>query len=257
VFRHIKDYKILVCGGDGTVGWVLQCLDNVGQDSQCQSPPCAVVPLGTGNDLARVLRWGSGYAGGEDPLNLLKDVIEAEEVRLDRWTVVFTTYESSKPSEQLPGPTAAAASVAATPQSSVSTGSTSEDNSLIYVMNNYFGLGIDADLCLGFHNAREENPDRFTSRFHNKTVYAKLGLSRLGKKMVSRKSWKDLQTEIRLEVDGKVVNLPPVEGIIILNILRYGISSFPCSNIKFPDGTMYRSHPVSLSLIAQFLPLLL
>lgn len=204
VFRHIKDYKILVCGGDGTVGWVLQCLDNVGQDSQCSSPPCAVVPLGTGNDLARVLRWGSGYAGGEDPLNLLKDVIEGEEVRLDRWTVNFTSYDAAgKPPEQ-PGPGTQA------------TGSTSEDNSQIYVMNNYLGIGIDADLCLGFHNAREENPDRFTSRFHNKGIYVKMGL----RKMVSRKSWKDLQKEIRLEVDGRVISLPPVEGIIILNIQR-------------------------------------
>lgn len=42
-----------------------------------------------GNDLARVLRWGSGYTGAEDPLNLLRDVIDAEEIRLDRWTVVF------------------------------------------------------------------------------------------------------------------------------------------------------------------------
>lgn len=48
VFRHIQDYRILVCGGDGTIGWVLQCLDNVGQDSECSSPPCAIVPLGTG-----------------------------------------------------------------------------------------------------------------------------------------------------------------------------------------------------------------
>lgn len=44
----------------------------------------------------------------------------------------------------------------------------------------------------------------------------KMGL----RKMVSRKTWKDLHKEIDLEVDGKTVDLPPVEGIIILNILR-------------------------------------
>ena len=41
------------------------------------------------------------------------------------------------------------------------------------------------------------------------------------KKMVSRRNWSNMQKELRLEVDGKVVNLPPVEGLIILNILRY------------------------------------
>lgn len=51
VFRNIQNYKILVCGGDGTIGWVLQCLDNVGQDSQCSSPAVAIVPLGTGMKL--------------------------------------------------------------------------------------------------------------------------------------------------------------------------------------------------------------
>ena len=38
----------------------------------------------TGNDLARVLRWGPGYTGGEDPLNYLRDVIDAEDIKLDR-----------------------------------------------------------------------------------------------------------------------------------------------------------------------------
>lgn len=95
-------------------------------------------------------------------------------------------------------------------------GTQSEDNSQIFVMNNYFGIGIDADLCLDFHNAREENPNKFNSRLHNKGVYVKMGL----RKMVGRKMIKELHKELRLEVDGKVVDLPPVEGIIILNILR-------------------------------------
>lgn len=56
VFRNILFFKILVCGGDGSVGWALSCLDNVGQDAQCQSPPMAVIPLGTGHMIAIFLR---------------------------------------------------------------------------------------------------------------------------------------------------------------------------------------------------------
>jgi diacylglycerol kinase (ATP) len=41
------------------------------------------------------------------------------------------------------------------------------------------------------------------------------------RKMMGRKMCKEMHKEIRLEVDGKMVELPPVEGIIILNILRY------------------------------------
>ncbi|XP_057371949.1 diacylglycerol kinase theta-like [Daphnia carinata] len=216
VFRHVKDYRILVCGGDGTIGWVLQCLDNVGQDSECSSPPCAIVPLGTGNDLARVLRWGSGYTGGEDPLNLLRDVIEAEEIRLDRWTVVFHPSDE-KLFEDGKGGCGTGGVM------STSTAISNEDNTQIFVMNNYFGIGIDADLCLDFHNAREENPNKFNSRLHNKGVYVKMGI----RKMMGRKMCKDMHKEIRLEVDGKIVELPPVEGIIILNILSWGSGANP------------------------------
>lgn len=150
MFRKVEKYKILVCGGDGTIGWVLQCLDNVGQDSLCSNPPCAIVPLGTGNDLARVLRWGPGYTGAEDPLSILRDVIEAEDIRLDRWTVVFRPQE---------GPESDGADGVKKSQIQES-----EDNAQIFVMNNYFGIGLDADLCYAFHTEREHNPEKFNSR---------------------------------------------------------------------------------------------
>ncbi|XP_073816607.1 diacylglycerol kinase theta isoform X7 [Musca autumnalis] len=248
VFRHIPHYKILVCGGDGTVGWVLQCLDNVGQDSECSSPPCAILPLGTGNDLARVLCWGSGYTGDQDPLSYLREVIEAEDIRLDRWTVVF--HPEEKPEEQiLKVPTNTTGKKKKAHQAHLSQqtdqhhqepaitsseksgagddeceGTKNEDNTQIFVMNNYFGIGLDADLCLDFHNARMENPFKFNSRLHNKGVYVKMGLRKM---MGGRKCTKDLQKELHLEVDGKVVELPPCEGIIILNILSWGSGANP------------------------------
>ena len=50
-------------------------------------------------------------------------------------------------------------------------GSTSEDNTQIFVMNNYFGIGIEAELCLDFHNAREENPNKFNSRWNAMIIF--------------------------------------------------------------------------------------
>lgn len=60
-------------------------------------------------------------------------------------------------------------------------------------------------------------------RLHNKGVYVKQAI----RKMVNRSSWNNLNKALKLEVDGKPIALPHVEGIIILNILSWGSGANP------------------------------
>ncbi|CAH2315678.1 diacylglycerol kinase eta-like isoform X3 [Pelobates cultripes] len=91
LFQKFSTFRILVCGGDGSVGWVLSEIDNLGLHKQCQ---LGVLPLGTGNDLARVLGWGSLCDDDAQLLQILEKLERATTKMLDRWSIF--TYESPK-----------------------------------------------------------------------------------------------------------------------------------------------------------------
>lgn len=59
VFAQMPHFRVLVCGGDGTVGWVLAALEEMRHQLACPEPAVAILPLGTGG-AAMVRRRGLG-----------------------------------------------------------------------------------------------------------------------------------------------------------------------------------------------------
>ncbi|XP_014509415.1 diacylglycerol kinase 1 [Vigna radiata var. radiata] len=187
LFRKVSHFRVLVCGGDGTVGWVLNAID---KQNFVSPPPVAILPAGTGNDLARVLSWGGGMGPVEKQGGLstfLHQIEHAAVTVLDRWKVTISNPQGK---QQLQ-PTK--------------------------FMNNYLGIGCDAKVALDIHNLREENPEKFYNQFMNKVLYA-----REGAKSIMDRTFADLPWQIRVEVDGVEIEVPEdAEGVLVANIGSY------------------------------------
>nr|DAD31426.1 TPA_asm: hypothetical protein HUJ06_010277 [Nelumbo nucifera] len=186
LFRRVPHFRILVCGGDGTVGWVLDAID---KQHFVSPPPLAILPAGTGNDLARVLSWGGGLGSVERQGGLctvLRHIEHAAVTILDRWKIAMGDQQG----KQLQPPK---------------------------YMNNYLGIGCDAKVALDIHNLREENPEKFYNQFMNKVLYA-----REGAKSIMDRTFEDLPWQVRVEVDGVEVEVPEdAEGVLVANIGSY------------------------------------
>uniref|UniRef100_A0A674KAW0 Diacylglycerol kinase n=1 Tax=Terrapene triunguis TaxID=2587831 RepID=A0A674KAW0_9SAUR len=192
-------------GPRDAVGWMGLPDSNreIGQLQLSPQPPVAVLPLGTGNDLARTLNWGGGYT--DEPVSkILCHVEDGTIVQLDRWNLQV---------ERNPD----------LPQEEIEDGARKLPLS---VFNNYFSLGFDAHVTLEFHESREANPEKFNSRFRNKMFYAGAAFSDF-----LQRSSRDLSKHVKVVCDGtdltpKIQELK-FQCIVFLNIPRYCAGTMP------------------------------
>ncbi len=124
---------IVACGGDGTVSHVLDGTWRGGS-----VVPVGIIPLGTGNDLARHCGWGGQAPTGATLDRHLERLADAPTHRIDRWI--------------LAGP------------------------GMTRTWFNYWSMGFDAAIALRFHRLRARRPWLFRHRVLNLGIYAVLGL---------------------------------------------------------------------------------
>ncbi|CAD6241355.1 GSCOCG00002681001-RA-CDS [Cotesia congregata] len=203
-----KSCNVLVAGGDGTVAWLLNSIHKLRLKVLLrvewyivQVPAVAILPLGTGNDLSRVLGWGSEYDSSVEATKILQSIQDARPVKLDRWTV---TLQYDGRSLGFRG---------------------SQQRKFMY---NYMSVGVDAQVALNFHRARESRFYLFSHRIFNKCRDGHIRLLRLllylcfGTQQVVERECKDLDKRIEVYLDGKQVDLPSTESIVVLNIPYWG-----------------------------------
>ena len=143
-FKDLTEWRIVVAGGDGTIASVLNYLYDTLKPKYY--PGVSLIPLGTGNDLSRVLGWGKTISNTD-----VYDYLENLEARstmtlLDRWKVTFTYQKNEKVWKGLKR------------EAKLKTIIESR------YMYNYLGIGIDAKIAKDFHTLREQYPNLFSNR---------------------------------------------------------------------------------------------
>ncbi|CAA0809692.1 Diacylglycerol kinase 4 [Striga hermonthica] len=233
--------KIVVAGGDGTVGWVLGCLGELSKQGRLPVPPTGIIPLGTGNDLSRSFGWGGSF-----PFNwksamkrTLEKIATGPSARLDSWQVLISmpsgkeldTPYSLKAIEETP----------LDPKLEVE-GELPEKVSCYHgVFYNYFSIGMDARVAHGFHHLRNERPYLARGPISNKMIYSGYSCTQgwFCTPCSSDPGLRSLKNILRIYIKkvhaSKWEQIPvplSVRSIVALNLPNYGSGRNPWGKLK-------------------------
>ena len=150
-------------------------------------PIIGLIPLGTGNDLARSLGLGNNYPGSDTLIgDLLPRYSKAPFTELDRWKILFFD-ENEKLKQRRTGEMLA-----------------------------YCSIGFEADITYSYDQSRRSTPRAFNKRWKSKMQWV---LSGVGGVVDEIKGNATLNDAVEVYVDGERVRLPShTKSVVICNI---------------------------------------
>jgi len=164
--------RVLVAGGDGTVMWTIQ--EAIAHNIDTARIAFGVIPYGTGNDFARALGWGGSspsvgiFDDGMKEFKLMvKEWLQADVKSFDIWEIAVKVNKETGHIKQVKNKQKVII------EASSSSPTSKTLTTLVKPMCNYFSVGIESRIGLGFDKKRTK------SQFLNKAVYGWEGIKKL------------------------------------------------------------------------------
>ncbi|KAH7545241.1 hypothetical protein FEM48_Zijuj01G0072700 [Ziziphus jujuba var. spinosa] len=237
--------RVMVAGGDGTVGWVLGCLGELHKEGRLPVPPVGIIPLGTGNDLSRSFGWGGSFpfAWKSAIKRSLSRATEGAVGRLDSWHILLSmpTGEIVEPPHSLKHIEECALDEVVDLGLEVEGKLADKVSCYEGVFYNYFSIGMDAQVAYGFHHLRNEKPYLAQGPITNKLIYSGYTCTQgwFFTPCTSHPSLRGLKNILRMYVkkvncsEWELIPVPSsVRAIVALNLHNYGSGRNPWGHLK-------------------------
>ena len=198
-----------------------------------KNPPASICPLGTGNDLSRVLGWGHQY-NPKRFLKMLTQIPLAQAVALDRWQIQIQALDITATMPDYENTRRCLFFMHNDPKFIRDADQPFYENHRAPTKMhffNYMSFGLDAAVVLDFHARRTADSTKFTSPFKNKLLYLNEARKYFNE-FAFGMSW-SLGPYIRLICDGRDLtdSIRSCHTLVLLNITSFGSGTRPWNSL--------------------------